>query len=279
MADPKISKACDLAVYFATVVSVGYDQSNRWDVRDGGETDCSALVISVLDMAGFDVGEATYTGNMREQLTKRGWVAVPYRGLWQCQKGDILLNEACHTAIVVSGSGETAMLVQASIDENGHISGGAAGDQTGNETNMRQVYEYSRGWDYILRYYGSKETETPSVLNVDGSIGPLTVSEWQRQCGTTVDGVISGQLSWCAEAFPALTSVEYGFGGSELVARVQEIVGVENATGMMARGTVSGIQKWLYLHGYSCEGDEAGVIGKSTAKALQKSLNDGAWND
>ena len=31
---------------------LGYDQWNRWDLRVGGETDCSALVIGVLKARG-----------------------------------------------------------------------------------------------------------------------------------------------------------------------------------------------------------------------------------
>ena len=56
--------------------SLGYDQSNRWDVRDGGECDCSSLVITALKAAGFDVGGSTYTGNMLSNLTGRGWVVA-----------------------------------------------------------------------------------------------------------------------------------------------------------------------------------------------------------
>lgn len=38
----------------------------------------------------------------------------------------------------------------ARIDENGHISGGKPGDQTGNEVSTQAYYVHSKGW-YCLR--------------------------------------------------------------------------------------------------------------------------------
>lgn len=274
---PSIDAACEWMRKACEDWSVGYDQSNRLDIRDGGETDCSALVIWALRKAGFDTGSASYTGNMSDELTRRGWVRIPFSSLSQCRKGDILLNDNCHTAMVISGSGSTAKLAQASIDENGRISGGRAGDQTGNETNIRQVYVYSRGWDCILRY-GGESTDT-GTLDVDGYLGKLSVAEWQRQTGSYIaDGEVSGQLADCKASYPNLTSVSFGGGGSLLMQVVQKTVGVSPATGIIASGTVSMLQGWLYLHGYSCAGDEAGVLGPNTAKAVQRSLNDVAWS-
>ena len=130
---------------------LGYDQSNRWDLRVGGETDCSALVIGVLKGAGFDSGGATYTGNMARELSARGWEVLPTS--YQKQRGDILLNHANHVAVYL-GNG---MLAQASIDERGDIAGGQSGDQTDYETNVRSYYDYP--WSCILRYTGGATTE------------------------------------------------------------------------------------------------------------------------
>lgn len=256
--------------------SLGYDQSNRFDIRDGGECDCSSLVIWALRQAGFDTGSASYTGDLSDELCARGWTRLAW-DMGAAQAGDILLNDECHVCAVIAGSGYGATIAQASIDENNWISGGAAGDQTGHETNTRGIYEYSRGWDCILRYGGADDGGTAAALDVDGSIGPLTVSEWQRQCGTTVDGVVSGQAEECKASYPALVAVEYGGDGSSLMAHVQEVLGVPSPTGVIASGTVSMLQGWLYLHGYSCAQDKAGVLGECTAKALQQSLNDGKW--
>lgn len=137
-------------IYWCQTVSLGYDQSNRLDFRDGGETDCSALVIHALQEAGFSTGSASYTGNMRSNLTARGWKVMTNNGAPQA--GDILLNDNNHVAVYIGGG----KLAQASIDERGKITGGKGGDQTGHETNIRSYYNYP--WNCYLRYSG---TPTP----------------------------------------------------------------------------------------------------------------------
>lgn len=279
-----VSKFCENMRKACEDWSLGYDQNQRWNIYDGGECDCSSLVIWALKQAGFDTGSASYTGDMSSNLTKRGWTRIPYKGLYQVKAGDILLNDNYHTAAVISGSGTTAKLAQASIDERGRATGGAAGDQTGNETNIRTVYNYSHGWDCILRYSGAdsgadsgQDGTSTQTLEIDGYIGPQSVAEWQRQCGTTIDGVVSGQSWECSDAYPRLTSVTYEGTGSELMRKVQKAVGVPSPTGIIASGTICMLQGWLVLHGYSCAEDRAGQLGDATAKALQHSLNDGVW--
>lgn len=127
--------------------SHGYDWSYRWGER--GDYDCSSLVISALRQAGFDTGSATYTGNMRSNLTARGfrWIT----DVSQRQAGDILLNETYHTAMYLGNE----WLVQASGNENGGVYGGQPGDQTGKEIYERNYYTYGHGgWDGLLRYVG-----------------------------------------------------------------------------------------------------------------------------
>lgn len=153
-----ISKFIERMIYWCQTVSLGYDQSNRQDFRDGGETDCSALVLHALKEAGFDTGTATYTGNMRSNLTARGWKVVAVNG--NPQPGDILLNDVHHVAAYIGGG----KLAQASIDENGRATGGKGGDQTGNETNIRNYYNYP--WNCYLRWTGDHDTgntSTPST--------------------------------------------------------------------------------------------------------------------
>lgn len=158
-----IQKFIDRMKYWCTEVSLGYDQSNRQDFRDGGETDCSALVLHALKEAGFDVGNATYTGNMRSSLTVRGWKVVTVNG--NPQAGDILLNDVHHVAAYI-GNGK---LAQASIDENGRATGGKGGDQTGNETNIRNYYNYP--WNCYLRWTGTNDSgSTPPSTSTGGKI-------------------------------------------------------------------------------------------------------------
>ena len=261
--------------------SLGYDQNQRWNIYDGGECDCSSLVIWALKQAGFDVGSATYTGNMSSNLTARGWKRIPFTSLSQVRAGDILLNDSHHTAAVISGSGTTAKLAQASIDERGRATGGQAGDQTGSETNIRTVYNYSHGWDCILRYSGADSGQggtDAQKLEIDGYLGTLSVSEWQRQCGTYVDGKVTGQRKEYASLWPALIAIDdYDGSGSALMKVVQKAVGVSNPTGVIARGTICMLQGWLALRGYDIGSDRAGHLEEGTAKAIQKSLNDGMW--
>ena len=270
---PDIAAFCEAMRRACDDWSLGYDQSNRWDIRDGGECDCSSLVIWALRRAGFDVGTASYTGDLSDNLTARGWRRLPF-DIDAVRPGDILLNDSCHVCAAIAGAGRGATIAQASIDERGRIAGGSGGDQTGGETNTRKVYAYSRGWDCILRWGGGA---APSALEVDGIIGPDTVREWQRQMGTTPDGCVSGQLKECQGAYPALRAVTFEGTGSELMEAVQRRVGVPGPTGIAAGGTVCMLQGWLVLHGHSCAGDRAGVLGEATAKALQESINAGEW--
>lgn len=145
-----IQKLIDRMIYWCGTVSLGYDQSNRLDFRDGGETDCSALVIYALNEAGFETGSASYTGNMRSNLTARGWKVVTNNG--KPQAGDILLNDVNHVAVYIGGG----KLAQASIDENGRITGGKGGDQTGRETNISNYYNYP--WNCYLRWTGANDS-------------------------------------------------------------------------------------------------------------------------
>lgn len=160
---PSIQRFCDAMRWAADSDQVGYSQSDRYSLGPSDffgtgryNTDCSALVVAALKHAGFDVGGATYTGNMSANLTARGWVRLPADG--RPRKGDILLNDAHHVAVWLGDR-----LAQASIGEGGRVSGGARGDQTGGEVNTRTYYDYP--WSCYLRYAGeSEEDMTPDEL-------------------------------------------------------------------------------------------------------------------
>ena len=151
---PSLQRFCDAMRWAADSDQVGYSQSDRWDVEFFGSgsynADCSSLVIQALRYAGFDTGDATYTGNMRHELCARGWKVVVPNG--SPQAGDILLNDGNHVAAWLGDC-----LAQASIDENGNIAGGARGDQTGQEVNTRGYYSYP--WDCYLRYTGESDVQ------------------------------------------------------------------------------------------------------------------------
>lgn len=142
---PSVEEFARAMEWWCRYGDLGYDQANRWDLRVGGETDCSALIIGVLDKCGFDTGNATYTGNMAANLTAHGWEMLDPDV--DKQRGDILLSHANHVACYL-GDG---LVAQASIDERGDIAGGQSGDQA-DETNVHPYYDYP--WDCVLRYVG-----------------------------------------------------------------------------------------------------------------------------
>ena len=117
------------------------------------DADCSSLVIHTLHEAGFDTGDANSTHDLLPALAVRGWtLASP-----PLQPGDILLSPGSHVAVYM-GDG---MLAEANINENCDISNGIPGDQTGQETRITEYYNHP--WDYILRYTGETENNTPKT--------------------------------------------------------------------------------------------------------------------
>ena len=150
-----LGKFCERMRYWCDEGNLGYCQDHRQDIRYGGECDCSSLVLFALSEAGFDIGSASYTGNMAANLAARGWRRVANDG--HPRKGDILLNEKSHVAVWLGDC-----LAQASIDERGLVRGGQPGDQGApngrGETNTRSYYDYP--WDCYLRWRG-EEADVP----------------------------------------------------------------------------------------------------------------------
>lgn len=67
----------------------------------------------------------------------------------------------------------------ARIDENGHISGGKPGDQTGNEVSTQAYYVHSKGW-YCLR---PKSTTVASLAEAMRRDAETTISDIVRGTG------------------------------------------------------------------------------------------------
>ena len=156
---PSLSKFIERMDYYCRIVSVGYDWGRRWNVWDGGDTDCSALTITCLKEAGFDTCDASYTGNLSSNLTARGWDRLA-PNISDARPGDILLNDANHVAVVLWGNGWGATIGQASIGETGDVYGNQPGDQTGWETNETAIYDYP--WSCILRWSGDSDYDDES---------------------------------------------------------------------------------------------------------------------
>lgn len=259
----------------------------------GGDRDCSSAVVTALRAVGVNTFGASYTGNMREQLLKTGLFGWRKMGVKSAQRGDIYLNEKCHTAVCVSpyGSARGDLLAQFSISEKGTVTG-TKGDQTGRESNIKAYYSYP--WDGTLYWLGDGKTLNGSNTEVaDNTVpslgdtryfGPKMVKELQRQLGTTADGVISGQWPanerylWACDR----GVIEYVKGGvgSNAVRALQDKVGCKVypvVGGVQARqmgsGTVFKHQQWLIAQGISCGSSGAdGYQGRDTNVAIGQAL-------
>ena len=161
------------AIDIANDDSHGYD----WDTRNGGiDYDCSSLVNTAFNQAGFNVDSTWTTWDMRAGYTAIGftWLGSEIANdVTQLQRGDILLHEVYHTAIYI-GNGQ---MVAAHINEFGDVRNGQPGDQTGEEICVSEysIYTYPSmgvyGWQGVLRppsdvvgTGSSRKSATNSVL-------------------------------------------------------------------------------------------------------------------
>lgn len=196
-------RACiaDLAIKAANNDKIGYDQYQRqtyWQqlqkvgydpskITVACEADCSAGVIANVKAAGCLLGRkelqtitATYTGNMRASFKAAGFQCLTdskyLTGSSYLVAGDVLLNDAHHTATAVT---------------NGKNSGNGAVSET-EEYDMPTIQRGSKGKAVMVLQV------ILGGLEVDGSYGPLTAqavyefqqqafpndrSEWDSVCG------------------------------------------------------------------------------------------------
>lgn len=279
----------------------GYSQVNRAGVGTGGaayerieltdgtavgiafgDRDCSSAAIECYAALGVDCGGATYTGNMRRCMVGTGnfvWIT----DLSQRRRGDILLNEAHHTAVYL-GDGK---LGQFSISELG-TTHGQRGDQTGYESNVKDYYDYP--WDGILRCtVGASEPHdvvqppmqaSGGKIAVDGYWGPATTLVAQRVTGAPYkDGVVSRQNPAHRGRMPGCTSGwEWGLGdgsGSQTIKLLQRKWGA-SADGIMGPDTINAMIRRCMARGSGATLTDGRLDGPSlTVKQFQRELNAG----
>ena len=148
-----IEKATGQMEAWAGDDSHGYDQRFRW----GPDYDCSSAVIQAWELAGVPVKSkgASYTGNMYGAFKACGFAdvtgSVDLANGSGLMRGDVLLNHKSPCAVYCGGGVEA----EASINEDGGVTGGQPGDQTGREFLLRPYRNYP--WDCVLRYAGAGE--------------------------------------------------------------------------------------------------------------------------
>ena len=236
--------------YWCSEANLGYDQSQRWNIVPGGEADCSSLVIHVLREAGFDTGGATYTGNMRANLTARGWMVVATypQSAAGLRAGDVLLNDANHVAMYLGGG----YLGQASIDERGWASGGQSGDQTDHETNVSPFYVYRHGgWPAVLRYVGGQTAVVTASLSAD----PYNPNGYD--------------VAYVKDVQSRLESLGYSVGSS-------------GADGILGADTFNAVKAYQAAVGLATDGipgpDTLGALKAGKGReAVANALSDGVW--
>lgn len=223
-----IEKAVTWALQIAQDPAHGYDQTHRW----GPDYDCSSLMISAWQQAGVPVkaAGATYTGNMFQAFLRCGFEDVTAEinlnngtGL---QRGDVLLNAQHHTAMSIGGG----QIVHASINESGRATGGKSGDQTGREICVRSYYKYSKGWDKVLRYVGSRK-------ETDGQKGGTSVKQYA--------GVVSVSSYLNVRSGPGTSYGVVRIGGTDFRLPAGMVVSIEAE--QAGWGKLTGVTGWVSL--------------------------------
>lgn len=260
----------------------------------GGDRDCSSAVITALRAVGIHTFGASYTGNMKAELLKTGLFVWQAMGVASAKRGDIYLNEKHHTAVCISGYGSKRgdLLAQFSISERGTITG-AKGDQNGRESNIKPYYSYPWNGKLVWKSDGKtlNGTNTEVADNTDPDLGdtrywgPKFNRAIQKQLGTTVDGVISGQWLvnkthfWATDGGVEWAKTGKGV-GSDMVLALQKKVGCKiypEFCGVQARqmnsGTIVQHQRWLINHGISVGSSGAdGYHGPDTNRAVAQAI-------
>lgn len=208
-------------------------------------------------------------------IAKRSGATVPVSS---ATAGDVVYfdwgsdGESDHVGIVVENRGSYLVTIE------GNTSATSNGSQVNGGVVARKERSYSQVCGVVRPIYTATDSDTTKRLEITGRLVKADIAEWQRQCGTLVDGVVSGQFKDARQSFPALESVTFEGSGSALMQEVQTRLGVYNPTGMIFVRTVELLQGRLIGWGYSCIGDAVGVLGEATAKAIQQSLNDRRWS-
>lgn len=244
-------RAAEIAVQIANDDRHGYSQANRYGTLEGGDFDCSSLVIYCYHRAFMEFGiaptpqtaGASYTGNMLAGFTRCGFKALRDDHGSGLQVGDILLNEAKHTCIVCSLNPVKVVNARGDID-------GVFGDSTGTEIRIQPYWSFP--WDWVLRYEPNTDTETTMLENATES---STVGQQMAE-------KIVASRNW-----PTLKMYSTG----KWVVVLQALLNAKFNAGLEADGefgvfTYSAVNKYQTAHGL----ERDGIVGDKTWGELRK---------
>lgn len=187
--------------------SHGYDQAHR----NGPDYDCSSLIGTALNYAGFNVSPYSWTGNIAAQLWDCGFRTC--RAPWKA--GDIHLTPGRHICMSVNQK----EIVHARSNELGKTVGGKTGDQTGKEISVSSYYVPSYGWEYHLRYVATDTLTENEII--------------ARQ-------VVSGRWGNGEERIKKLTDAGYDYKAIQVI--VNQLVNNNGKTDMeVAREVIKGL--------------------------------------
>lgn len=212
-----VENAISWAVAIANDNSHGYSQQSRW----GPDYDCSSFVISAFKNAGVDTGSATYTGNMRSQFTAHGFQWIPWSsigGVYNLQRGDILLNERTHTEIYLGNNQNVGAHSNRGYPQ--------TGDQTGTEVSVSGYYYHP--WDGVLRYAGSNpctcSTDYAGDYIVNTNSQPLTMRSGHGTGYSAITTIPKGTQVYVSKSDGTWAHVEWnGYSGYCSMAYLKKI--------------------------------------------------------
>ena len=174
----KIDTYVNYAMSVANDNTKGYSQQRRRiaqtqeevdEIKDG---DCSTIVLNGLVLAGIDIANATYTGNMTSALLSAGFqdvtTTVNLRTGTGLFRGDIVIRPKTnkrngHVAVMI----DSERLVQAQYDYDGQV-----GDSSGKEIRIQKYYDSP--FTYVFRL---NEDTAQHASSVDPHLFSVTLKQ------------------------------------------------------------------------------------------------------
>lgn len=255
-----------------------YAQSHGAYYGTSGVPFCAMFVSWVFDQAGAKcagIPEA-YCPYILNDAKKAGAVLSDKT---KAQPGDVVLFDwdggvVDHVGIIEKNYGSYVQTIEGNTTING-VSG-AVGRRTRSWGTIAAIVRPSWG----TASSGGSSTATGKI-DVDGHIGKNTVTAWQKQLGTTADGVISGQSTADKAAHERINAIQYGSGGSQMVRALQRFLTAKGyavtVDGYLGKKSVTALQKWMREKlGYKKHAID-GILGEYTAYNVQNAINAGAF--